>query len=866
MRFLLLLILIAGTAAAEPEYRMQMRLRDSDLALRTAVRVEVQVTETEGCLYIPSEDPRLQDIMKLEALQTRSALDNALHQDTELTWVERANLAALSPALYRFPKEGGRLVYDLVLPGWKDRLDSPRILKLWHPVILERCPASGEEAFAVPWKAARFRVAIESPEGWKVLAPGEKQGSEQIYSGRSFSAAIYKKGNALTEEANGMRILSLSESDNFRFLASYVARAAGFFSRLTGAQPERDLLLIEMPDYEPSRSPGLLTLNRPQQAGMRYLQQDFTNWTVWTLSILMSQQWFGMGCRSNSVDSHWLVQGLADALTSMLLEHEREYFDFFSRDSSGRPWLDLNYRQAQDMGAASLNLLYPGSSLTQLDDSPRPASLDRPFHIYLRHGLMLRYLRWRMGNESFKNFLQDLTAGCQTKSLSTESFLQKLRDRLQDERLVNLVREYWSSDDWPDVALGSVSRDEASGRARVEMQYMNDLRFPVDLWVTTEDGERHLYFIEPNGASTVSVPLNETEESIKKLEINPSRSLFDSNRYNNKSGFPKFSLFPGSARGLADDEYTLLWIPFLTKLPGEPLTFQLAWQVFRYLDAGVSGIVNYQSEDNRAGFKLLFMKALPRQSLYMLAKVAQDDNKKHEGERILDVTLQRRKFFLQLMTGSTRVRSRQVLGRPESKHLTSAFTLFWKTEPGKTCGFDLTGEAEQSVWVPSKDFDYLRSFGMSRGGCDGKNFGAHYRLFWGGLRSHGPLPSSVKFRAQDLDEAHVRLDKPSIEDAERIEAVNIDLAFPARLPLPTSWFVLPRRSRFSLFWDAARLHGPDKDVVSSGVGYSLPLGGDVAGKDTVTFLRFTVNAVLYRRLDHEVNDKPGVLFDFAGDL
>lgn len=866
MRFLLLLILFAGTAAAEPVYRMKMHARDSDLALETAMRVEVELSETEGCVYVPAQDPRLQDIMKLESLQTRSALDNAQHQETQMNWVEQANLSSLSPGLYRFPKSGGRLVYDLMFSGWKDRLDSPRILKLWHPVILERCPAAGEEAFSVPWKMARFEVAMDSPEPWKVLLPGERRVGRQIYFGRSFSAVFYKKGVVLAQDAEGMRILSLSESEDFRKLAVYVGRAAGYFQRLTGVQPERDLLLIETPDFEPSRSPGLLTLNRPQQAGMRYLQQDFTNWTVWTLSILMSQQWFGMGCRSNSVDSHWLVQGLADALTSMLLEQERDSFDFFSRDSGGRPWFDLNYRQAQDMGAASLNLLYPGSGLTDVNDSPRPASLDRPFHIYLRHGLVLRYLRWKMGNEAFKTFLQDLSAQCQVNSLSTEVFLNRLGLIVKDERLVNLVREYWSSDDWPDVALGAVTRNSDTGKASVEVKYMNELRFPIDLWVTTEDGERHLYFIEPDGAETVPVPLDEKEGDIKKLEINPSRSLFDANRYNNKSGFPRLSLFPGSARGLADDAYTLIWIPFLTQLPGEPLTIQLAWQVFRYLDAGVSGIVNYQTDSQRVGFKLLFMKALPRQSLYLLAKIAQDDNKKHEGERILDVTLQRRKFIFPLMTASTRVRSRQQLGIPSSQHMTGALNLYWKTEPGKTCGFDLTGELEKSIWVPYEGFDYLRTFGLSKGGCDLSSIGARYRLFAGSLRSEGSLPSNVKFGAQDLDEAHVRLDKPSVPDSERIQAINFDLAFPARLPLPKSWFVLPRRSRFALFWDAARMQLPYNEVVSSGVGYTLPLGGDVAGKDTVTFFRFTINAVLYRRINHEVDTRPGVLFDFAGDL
>jgi hypothetical protein len=866
---LLLALLWSGLGYAQPElrYRANLAITAESVELEAPIGVDFEIDGvTEGsCLYVPAHDQNLRDILLLESLKAGSPQETAGRQDLSFQWTDMGGIEHIGPALYRLPPNSKelKLKYMLSLGGWRDRPMAPRLLTLWHPILLKSCPDSSDQTFASLWPKAKIDVHVATPNGWQFAAPGEVQEEHWSYEGSSFSAVFFKQGNVGRYKIGNQTLLSVSKSKSFDQLIEVTKNAMDTFEKYTGTTPEPTLLLVETDDFEPVRTPGMVTLNTPQQPGMRYLQQEFTHWNVWQLTTLIAQQWFGMGCRAASVDDHWLVQGLADMLVYSMLSNDKKYFDLFSKAPDGKPYLNLNYRQAQDLAAASLSLLHPQTALMNSEGVSNHATQDRPFIAYIRNTHILRYLQWKLGNREFQRFLVAVSRQCSEESLQPR-VLSALADSYRPGLGV-LMNRYWQSDDWPEAGLdGTFVRD---GKTFARVHYDNDLLLPVDLWVTTKEGSKLVSFVEPVSRD-VEVPLEVSEKDIVKIEINPSRAMFDKDRFNNKTGAPKIAFFPGAARGLEDDAYTIAWLPYPTQLPGEPFTLNLSFQTMAYLNSGITGGVRYQPETDVTGFSLVYMKAIPESSLTVIAKIGQDDGHVEDGERRMDVTVKRKPIFsiLPRMSGSARVRSKQMLGQADSLHYTTGFNVGSSSESGRACGHEEEIETEGTAYVPSGDFLYLRSFARVSAGCETRKIGFKIRGFYGSSRAEGNVPRTALFRIQNLDEAHVRLDKPSLAGSLRMASFNIEASTPASLPLPESWFVLPRRSQFKLFFDAAKTMDPDHRVSVSGVGYSLPIGGDVAGKETVTLLKFSLNGIFYRKIDEKVNSKPGLLFDFSGAL
>lgn len=866
---LLIALLLPGVGYAQPELRYLARLAISpdavELKAPIGVDFEIDGIPEGACLYVPAHDQKLRDILLLESLKAASPQENAGRQELSFQWTDMGGIEHIGPALYRLPRSVTKLKlkYMLSIGGWNDRPLAPRLLSLWHPILLSSCPTQNEQTFASIWPKAKFDVAFEAPEGWNLGAPGIWNDGHWSYEGTSFSAVFYKLGRLEYHNLGAQTLITLSKSESFKALITVAKNALTRFAKFSGRVQEPTILLVETDDFEPVRTPGLVTLNTPQQPAMRYLQQEITHWNVWQLTTQIAQQWFGLGCRAQTIDDHWLVQGLADMLVYSSLIAEKDYFELFGRGESGSPYLNLNYRQAQDLAAASLSLLHPQTALMDEEGVSKHATQDRPFIAFIRHTHILRYLQWKFGQREFQTFIQEATAQCGEESLQPKVFA-RLVDKYRPG-LGELTMKYWQSDDWPDASLkGTFVRD---GKTFVRVHYDNELLLPIDLWVTTKDGSRIVSFVEPV-RQDVEVPIEVAESDISKIEINPGRAVFDKDRFNNKTGAPKIAFFPGAARGLEDDAYTIVWLPFATQLPGEPFTIDLAWQSLRYLNSGLTGLVRYTPQTNVTGFNFNYIKALPQSSLLIMAKVGQDDGHVEDGERRMDVTIKRKPLWslFPYVNGSTKLRSKQMLGQPRSRHFTSALNIANASESGHVCGHEEEVESESTLYVPSGDFKYQRAFGRIGAGCESRKFALKVRGFWGSTKAEGIVPRTALFRVQNLDEAHVRLDRPSLPGALRVAAYNLEASTPASLPLPESWFILPRRSQFKTFIDGAQMSDPDAKLTVSGVGYSLPIGGDIAGKDTVTVFRFSLNGIFYRNLNGVVDRKPGILFDFSGNL
>lgn len=864
--------------AAEVSYDAALRLGDEQLALSADTAVELKIEAKDltvgSCLYVPQQDPVLEKSIAQLAIRKPVTQDKASRQVGEMTWPEHTPLSRVRPAVYRITQMSEkephvfRLSYALRLAGWKDRPTRTRLLSEFYPVLLSRCPNEGEDAMSLPLRKGRFTMKVDAPPSWQKLAPGSvDEAGLHRYEGSSFSLVFYREGKVRSFRTEGGRLLTLSTSSYFEDLEAHAHAAIQLFETITGWRPEQDFMLIETEDYEPIRVPGLIVLNRPQQAGMRYLQEEFLHWSIWQLAQTIADQWYGISIRAGTLDDVWLTQGFADFLVVQFLDTERILGNLFAGDEGEEAYLQLGYRQAQDLMASLLSISLPHNAL--VDSQLKSAEPDgqRPPYAFVRHAQALRYLQWFLGEPIFTNWIKALTQQFRSEAMRPARVLNSLEQNVPEQRrrAVGDLRAYWQSETWPNMAIGGVTADGEGSKVAIEQ--LSSLRLAFDVTVKSKSGVRYqheLAFDEDRSSFYVPIPPRE----IESIEINQGRAIFDSDRFNNRDGLPGLALFPGDARTLADDAYTLLWIPLASKLPGQKFSLQLGLQLMRYVGSGLSGLVRYEPESGVRGFNLNYRQSIPDYAASMTFSVSENDGKVVAGERLWDLSVQRSPLWNQWSTisGSTRFRMRQLLGQAEKNHMTSAFRLSRKAPPTDACGLDLESEIEMSSWVPDGAFSYQRSLGLLRAGCDTPHLIVKSRWFLGATTKTGQAPGGALFQAQNLDEAHIRYDRSGLPLALRIQSYNLDLATPARLPLPEGSFVLPRRSLFKVYSDWGHLQDPDLRVQASGLGFVVPFGGDVVGRSPVTILQFSLYGVVYRQLGDVVDRKPGFIFDFTGDL
>lgn len=865
---------VLALESSAASYRIHMTVQSSDLRYESDARIRMQIEDSElkagSCLYIPLEDPVFRRAAELHSLTGHSVRDQASRVDAALEWELPEQFEEVRPGYWRLPsiehKGLLKLGYTLRIPGWKDRPDRPRILSDFYPRVLPNCPELGPDEFPELPTDARFDVTLQIPEGWSQLNPGHGTDVSVQYRGRDFYVVLYHSGQVHETEIDGLRLRFLAQTDQFLRQQRPVKTILREHYRVIGRWPTEDLLLIESEEYEPISVAGLVLINRPQQALMRTLQEDMLNWKIWQLNKVLAEQWFGYHVRVGRLQDVWLTQSLSESLGLLFLMDSEQYGNLFASDDESEAWFLLNFTQTQDILAATLSLLQSHNALVDENQKSLPDMLQRPPYAFVRGSQALRVLLKEMGRKEFSRFLRELVDQASQRPLAPEHVLNLLRSKFP-ESLAPILLNYWQSDVWPDARLNDVNATADGKSTAVRVNFTNDLAIPVDVVLKTKDGRRIVRHVQPKDTeSPVVFPV--PYRQVDWVNIDPDRSVFDSNRYNNSTQWTDLNFFPGTARTLADDAYTIVWVPFVQKLPGNELSLQLGWQLFRYVGTGLTGLMVYHPATGKTGFRLQWDTSRPEHSLKLHLRVSQDDDRTFPGERETSFTLSRRPLFKgwSWLDVYTRQRLKQTLGNHDDSHLASSLGVVLTGEKRRTCGWKLLADHAITSWVPNGDFNYQRSVGVVHAGCEIPGWKWQGQVFTGVSKREGDVPPGGLFQAQDVEESRLRLDHPRLPVAGRLQTWSTDVSTPLRLPLPANFLVLPRRSLFKVFADGGRLMEPDHRVLSSGAGLVLPIGGDVVGKQPITFLEFSLLAVLYRKIDDKVDTKPGLLFDFGGQL
>ncbi len=784
------------------------------------------------------------------------------------------HLVNLSRSLIRIDqfKPGMTISFVAHLPRWNASVQQMWYFNDFYPVPLVHCPSPDEDAMNYQRDlASTIHVETKVAKPWVAYHPATRQGHSLVLHGAKFSAVLARGLKNFEAKIGDSELSVVYYSAGFDQLIPQIIDLFRRTKYLLGPYPYGRLVVAETEDLEKSLTPGIITINRERQKSVNDPSSSMLNWNIWQIANFIPTQWFGVGLYPRSMREFWFHKGYADAIAFVLLKDSHNVSNLFAAGQGEAPLFNFDYRQAQDLVAGGLTFLQPFNALTNKDGITID-SLDEQHSLgYIRHALALRYLYWYIGSESFLQITQGFLESRQGQPASGREFIAYLDglSTADSARVKDIILQWWSQDRWPDFFLKDVEESEPSGKgihAEVFLGHDDDYKIPVDVEVVDIQGRRYLQRASPRGPDLVAT--FDLAAPLSTVDINPTRELFDADRFNNSNRSYNLNVFPGQARTFPDDQLTLLWLPLIMKLPGEPLSILVTGQAFQYIQSSYTMLASYVPSEGRLGFQGYFLTDIPRFGLFTVVNATQDFGAVFKGERLIDVGLYRAPLITKdpNIELGVRARSRQILGWSDSLHQTIALRLKIVPNSPGTCNYEVKSDLESTPSRTKAGFQYQRNFLSTKSNCRIGSIDWGGRIFAGSLSGSGDVPNNVRFLPQNVDEARVRIDSPTIAPRDNIASLGIDLLWAAQLPLPETMFFIPRESRFRAFYDVAAVSKPVDTIKDGGLGLLVPIGGDAVGKNSISVLQLSALMVLYREIEGKADYRPGLLIDFLGKL
>jgi hypothetical protein len=272
-------------------------------------------------------------------------------------------------------------------------------------------------------------------------------------------------------------------------------------------------------------------------------------------------------------------------------------------------------------------------------------------------------------------------------------------------------------------------------------------------------------------------------------------------------------------------------------------------------------------DSGEVGGDILFFTKLSKLNLDSSVRYVENFGQRFRGSRYIGLELGKNYEFdesLTLMLASEISILEDIL-KTQPRYGVLGLKTSFAQKLGDNLTFEL-GIAQESSLSIQKEFSFARRSAFLEVAASENGSLLQLRAFAGKLQKDGPLPETVLFRPQTLEEAKIRIRSPRLDGSEQIISGNLDLFLPAYIPLPSSLFVLSRKAKWRLFYDYAESLRPDALMSAFGGGVKIPLGADIVGKKSLSMIDFSLLVVAQSRYGDSIYKRPGVLFDFTGKL
>lgn len=870
-------LLLGATALAAPDadqVNMTLDLRQShwQRAPQVTGKIRYPAPNPVGyvCFYLPFNDPDYEWDPGRGFLPNVETIQNVERLPGKIQVKAARGYVPLEAHLIKVPVTNGQveLFFNSELPRWPERRPPYRFYQDFYPIPLRQCPLPSTSAYDYSEdKDSTWNIEIRRASFDQVLTPAEltatpAAGVEQFtFASGRFSFVIGRNLQTETIQRQHLTIVVLKQSAYMNTFVPLIEPLMVAHERYLLDFPLSRLLIVETEDLMKSRVPGVITMNRPRQTETMGNALHWIHWGEWQLAYYLAEQWIGVAVGSSQARDYWLCRGLADFVAYQSLKTIPEIWNFFAPLDDGDPWLELNFAQADELMAYLLTYSRQRVRLTNQDLMTADDMHLQHGLSYVRHTLALRYLNWFLGEEPLRDLINDLVANELPGDITPKLFWQYVAD--VNESGAQYLRQWWTSNDWPDFTLDHVTKTESS--TLVYVGQASGLALPINVELTDKEGKKWRAIAEPIGETWIArFPVM---SGIERIEIHPEREVFDWNRFNNRSDGTRIQFFPGNAQSFIDDGYTVLWAPFFAKLPGEDFKWLLGTQVFHYLHSSATAVVSYTPHTARMGFRLLYLADFPQFDAYTVSNAQQDFALSSERERLLEIGVYRQPvlFTNPRLELGIRARWRELMDRPREQHSTLTLRANLASLKERSCQYEIQADTEATV-PENRNIAYRKHLVRSGGSCGMGSYAAAGRMFVGWIERQGAIPDNVAFRPQDTDGARMRMDAPRLPASDQIASLGLEVLGPARLPVSSYLFAMPRESRWKVFYDYAQTLDLNGYYADAGVGMHLPFGGDAVGKSSMTFMRLTVLAVLFKRVNDEIEKKPGLMVDFLGNL
>ena len=830
------------------------------------------------CFYLPMKD---ENYHKLFNAQTKLALIGQRLIRSPPHYPQKFQIKFTNKQSYKFVTDFilqiqpiNRAVELVFSVNYKtfNSIDS-LILDHFHPIPLTECPSKDNLQTYSQFLDHRteYEATIENPDSYTIAHPNITSivgnSRKKLFRSKSLrlSFALLKNFNQLTDNINGIPITIFFQTNAFLKLRKTLLTSFQQLQNWLGSYPFAGLIIIETKRRYSSDMAGIITLNQARQKIFQNIQSKMLNWYHWAIVNQLCIQWFGTSIRADRPRDLWLLQGLNEFLTYKILQISAERFNLFNNFDANLGNLLLDFRQLQDLSATILRQESQSTILTNSHFISSKLKYQHPL-LYIRHAISLRFLDYYLGEDVFKNIIKSLTTSFQFHKISPMDFASFLNRKMNFiHPLENFFSDWWFNGEWPDFELSDFSKQKLSDTswiANIKVKQLASMRLPVSVRITDKKGDYRTTILKPSltRSNTLTSEINTPNEPAI-VELDPERHLYDSNRFNNTNQSGKLYFFPGSAKELKDDGYTLLWLPYPFRQAGENLSLGISAILFRYLNSNTNARLEMDPKDKKLGYKIYHHSYHPEDKIQYFFSIYHD----YDNHRVLKMQASHIPIK-EIQIGSS-VNEKRIIGSPHTAHTT--FSLIFNSKTSiMNCHQTLQSEAERSIFKRKDEFNYIRSYGVLSNKCQFKYFHLRQKMFRGRLnpQKSSTISTNVMFQPRDPSEAGLRIDQPDTPKVKNLMSMSTDISFPFSAPLPDSTFILKQHLQWKLFYDIAYALDRKTNFSSYGLGLIVPFGGDIANGGSLAISSFSFLLTLRSVVGDTVTKKPSILFDLTGEI
>ncbi len=847
------------------------------------------------CLYLPYNDPNYGKKRLFAQRFSINRNESSYYRGGEM------NIESLGPNSFKAKKLTDFLLYIETEPlqrlinelhigfkGVTPRLEGSHkntwFFDQFYPVPLKECPQNITMTdYYTHFPDNYIKAEISIPKGWNFAGPESKlndpQGISIEYRANHLAFIVTKEHKHKIVEISGRKVRLYYFSENFLELIPSIGLALQSHQKWFGPYPFPSLTIIETSEVERVDVQGMVYLNTPRQDIFKTLQSSWMNWRQWMIVSLLASQWAGASLQIDNPDDWWFLAGFIEFATLEALKSDSSkntLFDLLNPDKGGDRDYTLNYEQFQQALAA---LLYDQNKTKPLTNSfyGSFAKYDDQHKLnYIRHAILLKQLKQIAGETPFVNFMHLFFQEFKFASVRPADFVH-LFSRLPSpflpqkrEQLSAAIRQWWQKSEWPDVALNKFSSDKTNDqkwRTTIELEQISDLRVPYELRLTDANGEKNSIIMGDYGRNQkITKYETESDAEIVLAELDPNYQFYDKNRFNNKNTLPGIKFFPGNLSTLSDSDYSLIWLPFVFRRPGEPFSLSVEGALFRFIDNIIKAKVDYAPDQSLLGYDLQHT----RKNEELLLNTSFQITRSYDQLQTYRILLQRQPLsatwsHTSISAAAARI---EILGRKNYGH--QLFELGSSSQVSLRNNFCKVMFAPKLSAAPKTAAISYEKFEVNSNALCQLYPGYDFSLsnYLGKINTtNDELPAELQINAERLDGPKIRLDAGEDQISKHLVSYNFDLLLPLRLGLPENTFVLTRRLRSKLFYDIGHSFRPEeKKFRAYGLGIVLPFGGQLSGMSALSISRLSLVSVLYREYGDIKSHKPSFLFDFSGNL